>query len=112
MQKRSRKHLGSEFQSRLIALILIASGMGSIVSTCCAAWWFSRVAGSLPNDGHQLLTQLPKGLLIVCAGSLCATLPLFVYMARNATFNFIMCPRNRTRAVESTCQRFMHNFIH
>ena len=86
MQKRSRKHLGSEFQSRLIGLILIASGMGSIVSTCCAAWWFSRVAGELPSDGHELLSRLPQGLMLVCAGSLVATLPLFLFMARNATF--------------------------
>ena len=97
MRKRSQKHLGSPIQSGLIGLVIFASGVGSVVSTSCAAWWFGRLAGELPTDGEVLLQRLPAGLAVVCLGSLFLTLPLFLLMARNATFR-VFGPLHRFRA--------------
>lgn len=96
MKKRSQKHLGSPVQSGLIGLVIFASGVGSVVSTSCAAWWFGRLAGELPSDGELLLSRLPSGLAVVCLGSLFLTIPLFLLMARNATFR-IFGPLHRFR---------------
>jgi hypothetical protein len=60
MFQRKKKLINPRLQLRLVAIFLCAAGLAVQVEAILVALTLTRLAGGLPNDGSELMEQVPE----------------------------------------------------
>jgi len=86
MFQRKKKLINPRLQLRLVAIFLCAAGLAVQVEAILVALTLSRLAGKLPNDGAELIEQLPEFVRTNLLLTFLLLAPLMIGVGIVATF--------------------------
>lgn len=86
MFQRKKKLINPRLQLRLVAIFLCAAGLAVQVEAILITLTLTHLAGKLPNDGSELLEQLPEFVRTNLALTVLVLTPLMLGVGIVATF--------------------------